>query len=295
MTTQSWSTVVDHTSDAAFRTWGLELNTKLGAAGALQTADTGQINWSTVVRGSANTAAGYEIWKLPTGNLYFKIEYGTASTSNPALWVTIGTGSNGSGTLTGQLSTRSGLGMTNGTSLNSTTTNYTSYLCVTNSFVGLAWKCGNSANRGDSPVAMFSAGLTVDSTGTPTSVGYYFGAQVYVASASSYYYIQSVRTAATAQSRSQTNGYCCIPGQPASSSDGTNNQAYLHWLDMPGVQAALFSCTVRRGEVLQGNTFSAALVGTTPHTYICIQNSPSTWWTGLTDVTQLGNPCILWE
>ena len=114
MTTAAWSTVLDQSSDAAFRNWGSELSGKFAAVGMVQTSDTGQINWTTVTRAAViNTAAGYEIWKLSSGNLYFKIEYGTGATQPtlPSIWITVGTGSNGSGTLTGQLSTRGQTGL----------------------------------------------------------------------------------------------------------------------------------------------------------------------------------------
>lgn len=53
------------TTDAAFRTWGLAYNAKLAAAGLVQTADTGQIDWATVLAATAiNTVQGYEIWRF---------------------------------------------------------------------------------------------------------------------------------------------------------------------------------------------------------------------------------------
>jgi hypothetical protein len=101
-------------SDATFRAWGSGIAAKLAAAGLVQTADTGQINWTTVLTPAAvSTAQGYEIWRLDdalhaTAPIYIKIEYGSGITSaaNPGLWFTFGTGSNGAGTLTGPISTR---------------------------------------------------------------------------------------------------------------------------------------------------------------------------------------------
>lgn len=94
--------------DADFRTWGSGLAAQLAAVGMVQTADTGQINWVTVNRPAANASAGFEIWRFDDTQqanmpLYLKVEYGcSATTDRPRLWVTIGTGSNGSGTITGQ-------------------------------------------------------------------------------------------------------------------------------------------------------------------------------------------------
>lgn len=99
-------------NDAEFRVWGKFLSDSMESAGWLKTADTGQINWATVTRPVAtNTAAGYEIRKSPTQggytDFYLKIEYGSGSNvAYPAVWFTIGTGSDGAGTLTGTVSTR---------------------------------------------------------------------------------------------------------------------------------------------------------------------------------------------
>lgn len=84
------------------------------ALGLTQTADTGQINLSTVTAPTGgNQSQGYEIWRFndtlqATKPVYLKVEYGSGSGSQHqfALWFTIGTGSNGSGTITGTLFSR---------------------------------------------------------------------------------------------------------------------------------------------------------------------------------------------
>lgn len=94
-------------SDADFRTWCQAVHDGLDAAGLVQTADTGQINLSTVsVPGVANTVAGYEIWRFDdasqaTNPVFIKLEYGTgSSTSRPQIKAEAGTGSDGSGAIT---------------------------------------------------------------------------------------------------------------------------------------------------------------------------------------------------
>lgn len=100
-------------TDANFRLWGKAISDQFAAGGLIQTADTGQINWTTVTApGAINTYQGYEIWRSNDAaggivNWYMKIEYGSnASNANqPRIRVTFGWGSNGSGTLTGTTST----------------------------------------------------------------------------------------------------------------------------------------------------------------------------------------------
>lgn len=92
--------------DTEFRDWGSAFNGLLDSIGWVQTADTGQIDWGTVTKPAQGTAAGYEIWRLDdalqaTAPIFLKIEFGARSDGGWALWITIGTGSNGSGSLTG--------------------------------------------------------------------------------------------------------------------------------------------------------------------------------------------------
>lgn len=109
-------------TDAHFRAWAQEIHDALTAFGWINTGDTGQIALSTVVKpAGTNTAQGYEIWHMNDANeasfpVFMKIEYGSGSAANsPAVWITLGQGSNGSGTLTGLLSTRQQYGGVNDT------------------------------------------------------------------------------------------------------------------------------------------------------------------------------------
>jgi hypothetical protein len=96
-------------TDARIReAWG-GISEMLTAIGLVKTADTGQVDVTTVlaaVISSINAYHGYEIrtWNDGYGALYMKWEYGVAGASNrPQYRITIGTGSNGSGTITGIL------------------------------------------------------------------------------------------------------------------------------------------------------------------------------------------------
>lgn len=100
-------------SDGDFQTWIQGIQAQLAAAGTVvKTSDTGQINSATVTRAGTSTAAGYEIYKFQDSMqasfpVFFKIEYGQGAVADrPSLWITVGTGSNGSGTISTQVGTR---------------------------------------------------------------------------------------------------------------------------------------------------------------------------------------------
>lgn len=113
MGTSTVSKVCDNSTDANFISWAKAISDAFIAFGWTRTADTGQINWGTVTRPlSGNTAQGYEIFALndtlqATAPFYLKIEYGSgSSTNNPGLWLTLGTGTNGAGALSGTTTAR---------------------------------------------------------------------------------------------------------------------------------------------------------------------------------------------
>lgn len=93
------------TTAELFRKWAATISKGLKEVGLLKTEDTGQINLETVELPAVSTFAGFEIWRFNDSNqsndpIFFKIEYGLGTTtSRPALRMTMGTGSNGSGTL----------------------------------------------------------------------------------------------------------------------------------------------------------------------------------------------------
>jgi hypothetical protein len=98
--------LADNSSTANFKNWAQAISTAFTTAGWLNTSDTGQVNWSTVTVPGAGSFV-YEIFKpndaLQTGSTQFfvKVKYGTSSSSGPRLQIQIGTGTDGSGNLTG--------------------------------------------------------------------------------------------------------------------------------------------------------------------------------------------------
>lgn len=263
MTTSTFSSFLDNTSTTGFRAWGSELSSNFAAVGMIQTSDTGQINWTTVtIPVAINTAAGYEIWKFSDSSLFVKWEYGTgSSTTNAQIWMTWGTGSNGSGTITGQTSTRSTMGY--GTNPNSTTTAYPSYMCATANAFSLVWKIG--AGAGTNAYGFACVGKTVDATGTPNMNG--FGVLRSGAS-SAQSTLQSVKLTSVAATNTDSPNYIVFPGNPSSSQTGTNVQAYLCWLNVHQVAPFAWACGYLLTEQLKLTPFSFSVVSTPSHTYL---------------------------
>lgn len=268
MTTKTWTTGLSHASDDDFRAWGGELSAKLSEVGLVQTADTGQINWSTVTRPSVSAAAGYEIWRFndtlqATAPILIKVEYGTAGSAvYPQMWATVGTSSNGSGTLTGTLSGRNLICHQGGVFSGNTP----SYLCSVPGHFGLAWKIGALAGVG---TALFVVARTHDASGAPTATGaiVYFGVTNMVTNR---IITQSLRFAATASAYAYSDVYSIVPGQVSSSVVGSNPQVFAHFGISPEVWTVPTMATVLLSEVPQFSSFPVAMVGSTQRTLLSL-------------------------
>lgn len=186
MTTASPITQPTQTTDAQFRAWGSSVGTTLASLGLVRTSDTGQINWATVLTPSgANQSRGYEIFRFDdalqaTAPVYIKLEYGAGSVSAgyPGMWITVGTGTDGAGNLTGQISLRFGLNAGG-----STASNYSSrYACSSNRLAVIFWQSSAGAyNMG------FSVERSHASDGNDTADGILITVQYQTGSAATQY------------------------------------------------------------------------------------------------------------
>lgn len=270
MTTRTYSTPISHANTEGFRAWGLDLSTNLAAAGLVQTADTGQIDWATINKPAVNTAAGYEIWRLPGANpIFIKIEYGTsvlAATTAPGIFITTGESSDGAGNLVGGVTTRNQI--CPNFAPDSTTTAYPTYICVTEASFGLLFKANSVASTAVSSMGFLQISKTVDGAGVTTEVGY-FRINSGVSSAVTH---QSVRRMAPVTVFPLRSNYCWMaPAGPLSALDAEANlQFYTVWSVTPSVVPVLHLCGYVVPEIPAFSSFEVAMVGSTLHTYMTL-------------------------
>lgn len=298
MTTATNISTFDHSSDTGARAWIDTFHSIMLSAGLLQTSDTGQINTSTYTKsGSTNTTNAYSIWKLPDSSLFLKFQYGNGSTTSvPRVDLQVGEGSNGSGTLTGQTNTN--VIITSGQAIQSTTTIYASYCCVTNDFFGIAWKVGSSTASGYANIT-YTVAKTVNSSGVVTNTGYMTGLWT-TGAAQGTGSVQCVKRIATAATYAASSAFCIIPGYttsttPANSLDSSSKiQIYTHWGLFPDPAPMLHTVTARVYEIPAWNKFSVAMIGSTPHTYLMVGYNCNNGNTASTADT-LWRIAMLWE
>lgn len=109
MTTSASSFAYQPGTNAAFQTCVQTIDTAIITTfGWVNSADTGQIDPLTVAKPASNADAGYRIYNTNDGGglttWYVKIIYGLDASGNLRLKVSLATGTNGSGTLSGQTS-----------------------------------------------------------------------------------------------------------------------------------------------------------------------------------------------
>lgn len=121
MTSQQFI-VCDNSTAANFVAWASPISNFFRTAGWTNTTDTGQLNgagagnWAGVTTIPAANSGYYEIFQPGDGltAFYVKVEYGnfgnSSATNSPGVRTTVGTGTNGAGTLTGFVTTSFGRG-----------------------------------------------------------------------------------------------------------------------------------------------------------------------------------------
>lgn len=267
MTTATTSTRIRHDSDATFREWVAEFIAQLIAAGLTQTADTGQINTTTVTRPGANTEGGFAMFRFndtqqSTSPIFIRFGFGTgAGTTSPRIQITVGTGSNGSGTITGTAPYT--INNVNNPVAAVTDTLRNSYWACGEGYLSFLWKSGDS-NRSSTIVAR-----TVDSSGTPDADGAMIvsvGSGTLVASACMNFV--GTDTITTKRLTVATAQLMHWPQGPSASLVGSDQQVACLYGTFPRFRPIPYMVGCLNTEFTTGNTLSVAMVGSTPLTYL---------------------------
>lgn len=166
------SLVNSNSTDANFRAWGKGISDQLAAMGLVKTADTGQIDWLTVLTPSTtNQVRGFEMWRFAdalqaTYPVFIKIEYGSgAATLAPGIKVTVGIATDGAGNLTG---TRKSTTLDLTTSGANSTSSFTCVFSGASNRIGVALWIDHTTN---SAVSWFIVERVKDASGADTGGG----------------------------------------------------------------------------------------------------------------------------
>jgi hypothetical protein len=162
MAFQSVNLVSDNSTVSNFKSWAQAISSFFATAGWTQSADTGQVDWTTI-SAAPSTSYVYEIWEPNDSltNFYLKVEYGDEN--GPMIRLSIGTATNGAGALTGYVMGPYVAAPGGGNSPSASAT----YPCYFSGAAGrisvLMWRAG-----GSNCTQLFAIERSVNSSGTYT-------------------------------------------------------------------------------------------------------------------------------
>ncbi|RJP44507.1 hypothetical protein C4587_01850 [Candidatus Parcubacteria bacterium] len=294
-------------NDAGFRAWGSELDYNLTLAGLLQTADTGQIDWTTVTFPAVNnTIAGYTIWRFnpavdtlqSQSPIYIKFEYGRGGSANtPMMWITVGRGSDGTGTITDIFFPQQIIFVNTAPQVEVLNNQTWSYISHVDGFLGIAFKTNPNVNI-DSTAGITGSmvgGVFLSRTTTPAGVMTPLGITMLSHNVGGGNSISQIArrfqdTAATygvydcagvilSQGAPAYPSVLSTTGGPSGSSrrfiedngdPSTGLGCYPIWTTMPRVMPLAHVCTVVAGDFPIGREFYAAVVGQAKKRFITV-------------------------
>lgn len=297
MTTASTNTTVANTSTATFDAWINEIYTQLVTnCGLTQTADTGQmaVPSVTALPGTTNTSAGYYIFRFndtlqATSPVFIKLEFGTGgTTTGPQMWITVGTGSNGSGTINGTVMTR--VATCAGTAPTSTATNYTSRYCynAVQGSLGIAFKVGANANSSNLTLGGFFVFRSVNAAGNSTADSVMLltnaATATGVTAASGDMQVLSYNLSAAYLNSNPiavSTSWVFVPFQSTGTLNGTAGQIFpvFQWNGNTGVPGYGITNALALGlvaEVSVGSTVTVTVLGSVSLTYIAVAGAVGT-------------------
>lgn len=296
MATNFYDTILESTTDAQFRSWGLAFHNSLIAVGLTNTADTGQIDFTTVLIPAPGASGGYKIYRFndalqASAPIFIRIDYGidASGAAVPQMWVQIGTATDGAGTLTGVFSDVL-RPMCKAGAIDSLVTPYITYMCY-NATVGaltVAWKLGSNGLHATGR-GFLAIGRSCDSDGAPTNTG----ATIFTFGVSTLADAQSLRFPSVAGAFTRHNNYCVQVGDTIGTVTAGAVQASICWAHYPRVEPIQWLAGVVTDEFPRGTEFPAALVGAVPHTYIALgeQSPPPSYGVNITHFSF----CMLYE
>ena len=269
MATHRTDTPIQHTTVATFKVWAEEFHQHLLAVGIVQHTDTGQTDFPSYAGSypSVNTFNTYKIYRFDdslqaTAPIFFKVEFGTGSTSGrPSIRVTVGTSTNGSGTITGVVSTAFAP-YCNVDIINPGTTNRVSLSAAGEGYVWIVFK----ANMNISLAGLgFAITRTADSAGNPSAHGFQITCSAGASNPASQ--SQHVLIAGPVISPSMVPN-CLLPGGITSSVIGTDVQFWKHYAAQPRQRCIPYVLTTNIADTPFETERSLTVIGSTARTFI---------------------------
>lgn len=258
MTTYYTTGSFNNLDDTNFRAWITAAHDMLVGMGLVQTSDTGQADFSTLAKPtSGNTMAGYRMYRFNdslqgTAPVFVKLEVGTGSSATTTFGsrVTVGSSTNGAGTISSVAQCNSGL-------VNLSTSTYTGtnpiYGCHTEA---AAWACFYNKSTSVGAVLAFAIFRTCDAAGAPTVDGVVVGFKN-SQNGGSWNMLRFTGTPSVVVSGAPQPP-CLVPFLMSDSHVGVDIQMFPWWTALPQVRQCPYVFSYCGSELTDGSSISAA-------------------------------------
>lgn len=250
-----WTTVssAPHDTDAQYRAWAQEIEAAIVAIGLVVASDTGQVDLTTLTRPAGLVYSGYRMYKTNDGlvDLYVKLRFGTGSSSNSGrVAISVGTGTNGAGTLTGSM-TGEYASVGSGTAASKT-----NYACGVTGCWWLVYGPG-TMQASTFPHFAFKLARFVNASGTPTSDGF-----ILYAHSANTRVTQQVTLLPTASVQTAGLNVCMLPSSITTGNVGTDFQFWKHYTAQPRMIVNPFIVTCDNTAIVAGAERDLTILGT---------------------------------
>jgi len=264
--------VYNQTNDTEFRAWGSAVSAAIATAGFTQTADTGQVDWSTVTRPSAGTTPHYEIWAFAdtlqaTRPVMMKVSYGSGSSATrPWMSVELARATDGAGTLTG---TTTGPLVSSYADFSPATDTITSYIAGGGNWLTMCLWPGGSTGGGTGSALVLVIDRTRDGTGAATGDGVLLAGGPMVTSGYCSQYVLPLWSTGAAIALSYPP---CYVGSPTTATQGLD-VSFFPWTPVtPKLHPPILACFSYWNADISRNTDVTFTVSGTSHTYKTLGN-----------------------
>lgn len=260
-------TGMNHSNDAAFRAYvSAFIDDILFGGNVVQTTDTGQVNLTTATKPAVNNYPHYAVFRFndslqATAPVFFRLNFGVDGSSRAAFQITLGTGSNGAGTIINPTTT---ITVPASGNITQTTSTYPSYVCSHPGSINVAfnlasggtsghgfWYLGIHRSRNQDGSAQTGEGIVLYLCGLSLTVQYTF-------------------LFSSLLFQNSSNNFALSVGSPTSSNPGGPLRVFRHFNGIGGVRPVLEALTVINTEIPVGTIFDARPCGNTNRTYVAL-------------------------
>jgi len=269
--------VSNFSTDAKWRALGSAISTAMAAGGFVKTSDTGQIDWTTSTKlPTTGALGGYEIWRFndslqATKPIYFKISYLTnssmASGNSMYTQIVVGTGSNGSGTITGLQTGTFSTGYQGSSGYNNTTMSGQVTHSTANGYGLLNFGLVPASGAVSSEITLAIIERTKDANGNPTGSGVGVWYHVCNTVGASFWFFQGINFDNAIAYQTARNPYCGVLATTLSLASGASIPFYRHYHGLGTPYSANGMLSFYYLDVASFTTFASAPLGSTARTY----------------------------